>query len=186
MRALSLTIVTLCLAGCAAQRGEPFLTFAQIVGTANPACVDKRMSSGPQRAGGQPSCNNVAPVAELNKKEAALRAGRASPTTPYGSTSGPDETEASTSRVPTLNVEASCHVAVDLAIDHDVNRCLVDETGARDQLVRRWTEFAASDRSQCVRYSSWNGGTYTELLTCLEMSRLAGALHTKSGALARQ
>jgi hypothetical protein len=85
--------------------------------------------------------------------------------------------------VPTLNSEPSCHLK-ELAVDQNVNRCLALESGARDQLARRWTEFPGADRSHCIRYS--NAGTYTDLLTCLEMEVYARNLHAKDKSVANQ
>jgi hypothetical protein len=84
----------------------------------------------------------------------------------------------------------SCRADDNLATAQAVNRCLLDESNAHDELVRRWTEFSAHDRAHCARYSSRSGGgTYTDLFTCLEMGKLAGELrtnHANGGALARQ
>jgi hypothetical protein len=89
--------------------------------------------------------------------------------------------------VPRLNVEESCRYSGDIAVDTNVNRCLLDENSAHDQLVQAWSGFPAADRSQCTRYSTKSGGgTYTDLLTCLEMSLHANALHAKNRAIARQ
>jgi hypothetical protein len=82
--------------------------------------------------------------------------------------------------VPTLDVEASCHYAADVAIDRNVNRCLLDEGRAREELAHKWSEFPAAYRSQCSRYASRSGGgTYTDLLTCLEMDLHAGEVNRR-------
>jgi hypothetical protein len=81
--------------------------------------------------------------------------------------------------VPTFNVEPSCRQAAsgDIGIKQDMSVCLDDEKGARDQLVKEWGQFAATDRSLCTRLSSTGGApTYTELLVCLEMARDARKL----------
>jgi len=79
--------------------------------------------------------------------------------------------------VPTLNVEASCQYAADIAIDRNVSRCLLDERRAREEIGHKWSELPASYRSQCSRYASRSGGgTYTDLLTCFEMDLHAGEL----------
>jgi len=90
-------------------------------------------------------------------------------------------------RIPTLNSEASCHLGDNLAVDQNVNHCLALESGARDQLARRWAEFPSADRSHCIRYSSaGGGGTYTDLLSCLEMEADARNLHAKRRSAANQ
>jgi hypothetical protein len=81
--------------------------------------------------------------------------------------------------VPTLNVEPSCRAAANggLGIKQDLSACLDDEKGAREQLVKEWSEFAAADQTLCTRLSRTGGSpTYTELLVCLEMARDARKL----------
>jgi hypothetical protein len=81
--------------------------------------------------------------------------------------------------VPTFNVEPSCRQAAsgDIGIKQDLKVCLEDEKGAREQLVKEWSEFATADRGLCTRLSSTGGApTYTELLVCLEMARDARKL----------
>src|ERR1700720_1908752 len=71
--------------------------------------------------------------------------------------------------VPAFNVEPSCRAAAsgDLGIKQDLSVCLDDEKGARDQLAKEWSGFAADDRSLCTRLSGTGGApTYTELLVC--------------------
>jgi hypothetical protein len=97
------------------------------------------------------------------------------------------ETIAVAAGVPTLNFEASCHLAANLAFDQNVNRCLADESKARDQLAHKWAEFPSADRLHCVRYSSAGGaGTYTDLLTCLELELNVRSLHEKNRSVANQ
>jgi hypothetical protein len=81
--------------------------------------------------------------------------------------------------VPSFNVEPSCRQAAsgDIGIKQDFTACLDDEKGAREQLVKEWSEFTPADRSLCTRLSTTGGApTYTELLTCLEISRDARKL----------
>jgi len=81
--------------------------------------------------------------------------------------------------VPSFNVEPSCRQAAsgDIGIKQDLAACLDDEKGAREQLVKEWSGFTAADRSLCTRLSTTGGApTYTELLTCLEISRDARKL----------
>jgi hypothetical protein len=89
--------------------------------------------------------------------------------------------------IPTFNSESSCHLADNLAVDQNVKHCLALESSARDQLARRWAEFPSADRSHCIRYSSaGGGGTYTDLLSCLETEADARYLHAKSRSVANQ
>ena len=77
-------------------------------------------------------------------------------------------------RVPKLNVEPSCKTAgvEGMALGRTTQSCLNDENGARDQLVKDWSTFSASDKSHCLSMVSTGGSpSYVELLSCLEMSR---------------
>jgi hypothetical protein len=52
------------------------------------------------------------------------------------------------------------------------DKCATDEKQARDQLQKEWTQFGASDKSQCNQETNADGSpSYVELLTCLEMAR---------------
>lgn len=49
--------------------------------------------------------------------------------------------------------------------------CMKDENDAKDQLVKNWSRFSASQKRACVGESTVGGDqSYVELLTCLEMS----------------
>jgi hypothetical protein len=63
-----------------------------------------------------------------------------------------------------------------------VNRRLLVEGRARDQLARKWTEFPSSDVR--MRYSGVGGGAYTDLLTCLVMELNVGNLRAGNGFIA--
>jgi hypothetical protein len=161
----------LCLGGCAADtpRNGPFLALAQTLGIGTPSCsghlncADTQVAQSPIR------------VSKADYPPPAL----ASPNRDYIGEEEP-------TGVPRLNVEASCRYSGDIGADTNLNRCNLDENGARDQLAHRWGEFSAADRSQCARYSTRSGGgTYTDLLTCLEMSLYVSELHAKR-AFARQ
>ena len=75
--------------------------------------------------------------------------------------------------LPRYNVEPSCRAAAQRASDASYAAvCLRKEQEARQQIERQWREFNASDKSQCIpRSRVFERGTYTELLTCLEMAR---------------
>jgi hypothetical protein len=74
---------------------------------------------------------------------------------------------------PDFNVEPSCRAAATAA--HNQKRlqgCLDSERKARNQIVSEWTDFTAATRSLCLKAATVGGeATYTELLTCLEMTR---------------
>ena len=168
----------LCLGACAAEtpRNDPFLALALALGISAPSCPTIIA----RNDGAQSNCADT--------QAAPIRVSRVDNPAPALAPLHRDNLgkEAANS-VPRINVEASCRYAGDIGADTNVNRCLSDESSARDQLVHRWSDFPVADRSQCSRYSTRSGGgTYSDLLTCLEMSRYAGELHAKNPAFARQ
>jgi hypothetical protein len=79
--------------------------------------------------------------------------------------------------VPSLDVRPSCNAAAaEIIASNTLQSCLWDEQNARDQLVKRWTEFNSTDRADCMRTTMNFDPAYTELLTCLEMARDAEKL----------
>ena len=82
--------------------------------------------------------------------------------------------------VPTLNVEQVCTGIAqqggvtfhDSAVAQEKKDCLDSEQAIRDELVKQWPSFNASDKVHCTNESRMGGdSSYTELLTCLEMAR---------------
>jgi hypothetical protein len=62
-------------------------------------------------------------------------------------------------------------------LTQDFDSCRRSEEAARDVLVKEWSTFSAADRGSCHRLTTiGTPGTYTELLTCLEMKRDARKL----------
>jgi len=52
-----------------------------------------------------------------------------------------------------------------------VASCTKDETEAKNELTKRWSQFDASQKKTCIGEASTGGDqSYVELLTCLEMS----------------
>src|ERR1700722_18135113 len=89
--------------------------------------------------------------------------------------------------VPTLNVEQVCTGIAqqggvtfhDSAITQEKKDCLNSEQGIRDELVKQWPSFNGSDKVHCTNESTMGGeSSYTDLLTCLEMARVVGAMRT--------
>jgi hypothetical protein len=81
--------------------------------------------------------------------------------------------------IPKLDAEGRCRAIAGTAGPvADVDGCIRDENAARDQLARQWAQFPPGERSRCVQLATMAGaGTYTHLLTCLEVTREAGKLH---------
>jgi hypothetical protein len=91
--------------------------------------------------------------------------------------------------VPTLNVEQVCQGIAqqggvtfhDSQIGQEKKECLESEQGIRDELVKQWSNFNATDRMACTNEARMGGdSSYTELLTCLEMARDVRTLRKES------
>jgi hypothetical protein len=89
--------------------------------------------------------------------------------------------------VPTLNVEQVCTGIAqqggvtfhDSAVGQEKKDCLDSERAIREELVKQWSSFNASDKTHCTNESTMGGeSSYTELLTCLEMARDVRAMST--------
>jgi hypothetical protein len=88
-------------------------------------------------------------------------------------------------QVPRLDVTPSCRASANgiLGVKQDIDSCMQSENAARDQLAQQWSTFAAADRQSCTTLTTLGGtgGTYTELITCLEMKRDAAKLPKEGG-----
>ena len=85
-------------------------------------------------------------------------------------------------RIPNFNVEPSCNAAGAALFGgaQDKATCLKDENDARVEIEKQWPQFNPSDRTACVAAASGWHPIYTELLTCLEMSRDVRKLHSET------
>jgi hypothetical protein len=90
--------------------------------------------------------------------------------------------------VPTLNVDQVCTGIAqqggvtfhDSAVGQEKKDCMDSEQAIRDELVKQWGSFNASDKVHCTNESRMGGeSSYTELLTCLEMARDVRAMRTQ-------
>jgi hypothetical protein len=84
--------------------------------------------------------------------------------------------------VPNFNIERGCKVdspsALDLnaGLNATIKRCADDEQKAKDQLQTQWTQFAPSDKKNCMGLTTDEASippSYVELLTCLQGHQLA-------------
>jgi hypothetical protein len=76
--------------------------------------------------------------------------------------------------VPKIDVGPSCRAASTGILKQDNDACRRSEDAARESLVKQWDSFPAGDRANCYRLTTTGTpGTYTELLTCLEMKQAA-------------
>ena len=83
---------------------------------------------------------------------------------------------------PNIDFTRSCRAVfqIGLSVTQGVDGCLASETEARDQLAKDWDRFSSADRSSCTRVTTMGGGgTYTSLLTCLELKRDVAILQRK-------
>src|SRR5262245_57906684 len=82
--------------------------------------------------------------------------------------------------VPKLDFTPSCRASADgiLGVKQDIDSCVQSENAAGDGVAQPWNPFAAGDPASRPRLTTMGGrgGTYTELITCLEMKRDAAKL----------
>jgi hypothetical protein len=73
-------------------------------------------------------------------------------------------------RLPAFDIARNCSEEVAGGIGSTA-ACSKDETDAKNELAKRWSEFSASNKKSCLGESTIGGEqSYVELLTCLEMS----------------
>jgi hypothetical protein len=75
-------------------------------------------------------------------------------------------------RLPAFDIAQNCKAEMaGAAVGAGTEGCTKDETDAKNELAKRWSQFGASDKRACVGEASTGGEqSYVELLTCLEMS----------------
>lgn len=79
---------------------------------------------------------------------------------------------ASVDAIPKFDARASCAAAAAVSsyLGRTAETCMGDENTARDTVVRNWTKYAKSDKSDCVGMVTQGGPpSWVELLSCLEM-----------------
>ena len=80
--------------------------------------------------------------------------------------------------VPTINVQETCQAAAGVMANllagstgvNDVQICMDSENKARDQIIKDWGTFTASDREGCIQPAGYLP-SYVEWLTCFEMNK---------------
>jgi hypothetical protein len=88
-------------------------------------------------------------------------------------------------KVPDLNFEPICRegAAEIRGAKDDRQVCMNDESAARAELARKWSEFASADRARCIRLSTNDrSASYVEVLTCLEIDLAAKKLRQTTRA----
>ncbi len=86
--------------------------------------------------------------------------------------------------VPYLDVKTSCSDAQKFSSGSgDKNTafkgCMQDETNAKTELAKRWSQFKGKDKQDCVEQSRQPSPSYVEVLTCLEMD--SGSMQNSPG-----
>jgi hypothetical protein len=70
---------------------------------------------------------------------------------------------------PSFDVRSICNHAIDPTVETS-SGCAIDESAARGELVKTWTQYPSRERENCVS-SVTELPSYVELLTCLQMAR---------------
>jgi hypothetical protein len=81
--------------------------------------------------------------------------------------------------VPNIDVKKTCRNSATVTgtlTQDDIDSCISDEQGARDELVKQWAQFSGTGKDRCVRASADYLPSYIEMLTCLEMAKQAKGL----------
>jgi hypothetical protein len=92
--------------------------------------------------------------------------------------------------IPTLDVRPVCHGIASQSGDPlaaglkaTFEECVKSEQDVRGQMKQAWPTFSAADKIHCIALAKTGGeSSYTELLTCLEMSRDVRALTSAATA----
>ena len=97
--------------------------------------------------------------------------------------------------IPTLNIEPLCRGIVSQGSDPAggsepklaFRNCMDTEKAEREKLKKEWSKFSSEDKRHCVAVSTTDGGesSYSELITCLEMSRDVKKLTSRSPSIRR-
>ena len=72
--------------------------------------------------------------------------------------------------MPKLDIARECQF--EAGSKEELDRCVTDETQAREQLQTEWAQFTPSEKSICNQEADGDGiSSYVELQVCLEMER---------------
>jgi hypothetical protein len=81
-------------------------------------------------------------------------------------------------QVPNINIQETCRAAAGVMVSlmggstsqNDVEICVESENKARQQLIKDWSTYQASDRAGCIQTNVYLP-SYIEWLTCFEMNK---------------
>jgi hypothetical protein len=91
-------------------------------------------------------------------------------------------------QLPSVNIQETCRIASGVMVSllggnttqNDVDICLETENKARDQIVKDWSSYQASDRSGCIQPAVYLP-SYVEWLTCFEMNKVVREARASRG-----
>ncbi|HEY7245898.1 MAG TPA: hypothetical protein VH678_18670 [Xanthobacteraceae bacterium] len=95
-------------------------------------------------------------------------------------------------QVPTINIQETCRAAAGVMTNlgvagtagtNEVEICLDSEKKAREQLLKDWSSFQASDREGCIQTRVYLP-SYIEWLTCFEMNKIVREAREQGRAVA--
>jgi len=78
--------------------------------------------------------------------------------------------------IPTIDIRATCTKAAAVTVSltsgaNDLEICMNSEDSARQQMIKNWSTFTASDRQGCIQPAVYLP-SYVEWLTCFEMNKV--------------
>jgi hypothetical protein len=89
--------------------------------------------------------------------------------------------------IPTLDVNPVCRgIAMQGELEAGLQQtsfqqCIQSEQVVREEVKKEWSTFSTADKSHCVALAKTGGeSSYTELITCMEMSRDVRKLHSEA------
>jgi hypothetical protein len=84
-----------------------------------------------------------------------------------------------------VNFERTCQEGPSGELAGNDSVCMEDEVAVRDQLAKDWNGFNAEDRTRCAQMATTGpSSSYIELLTCLDMARIARKIRAHVAASA--
>jgi hypothetical protein len=90
--------------------------------------------------------------------------------------------------IPNIDLEKLCRAAEGATSDiygtattNEFESCMTDEKSAREQLVKDWATFSASDKELCLQPMDYLP-SYVEWLTCAELQRDARKMRNEQPA----
>jgi hypothetical protein len=98
---------------------------------------------------------------------------------------------AAQAQIPTINIEETCRKAADVMLNlavggenrtgpNDQQICMESENKARDQIIKNWSNWQASDREGCIQTRIYLP-SYVEWLTCFEMNKVVRDARNQQG-----